>query len=296
MKKLNISMLAVLLAGSVTLSSNVFAASAFGELYQSVTAVPATQSQVVYYRTLSQSENGAAHVYVDGEYQTALLPGGFNVFCLAPGSHSLGNFINDAPKYDGKRLQAWQDNFSAGKTYFVRIGNVSTGQPQIVAREQAEKELTGLQQQIHTLSRASSVVKCENEAPRQFKDYVLSGDVLFNFGKYALSDISSAGRRAVSKLIAELHRDHAELKSIEVIGHTDPIGKEAANQMLGLRRAETVRQMLIDGGIPANVLRATSAGSSEPVIEYCEGSRAARIQCNAPNRRVVVRVDIDKAE
>lgn len=292
MKKLNITLQAALLAGTAAMSGYVAAASPFGALYQPVTGVPASQSQVVYYRTLSQTGNGAAHVYVDGEYQTALLPGGFNVFCLAPGSHSLGNYVNDAPKYEGKRRQEWRDSFAAGRTYFVHLGNATTGQPQIVPREQAEKELAGLQQQVHTLSRASAVVKCENEAPRQYKDYVLSGDVLFNFGKSSITDISAAGRRAVGRLIAELHRAHAELRAIEVIGHTDPIGKEAANQMLGLRRAETVRQMLIDGGIPANVLRA----SSEPVVECCEGSRASKIQCNAPNRRVVVRVYINKAE
>jgi OOP family OmpA-OmpF porin len=296
MKNLKTSFLAALVATAALLSGNVLAANAFGDLYQPVTAVPDSQSQVVYYRTLEQEARGAANVYVDGEFQTALLPGGFNVFCLKPGAHSLGNFINDAPLYNGKRQQAWTDNFTGGKTYFIRLGNGSTGQPAAVSRQQAEQELIGTQQQIHTLSRASSVVACDNNAPRQYKDYVLAGDVLFTFGKSSTGDISAAGRKAVGQLIAELHRDHAELKAIEVIGHTDPIGKEQANLALGQRRAETVRQMLVDGGIPADILRASSAGSSELVVDNCEGSKAAKIQCNAPNRRVVVRVDIEKAE
>jgi len=77
------------------------------------------------------------------------------------------------------------------------------------------------------------VVKCDNLAPRSYKDYVLAGDVLFNFGKSSIGDISAAGRRAVGALIAELQRDRAELKSLEVIGHTDPIGNASANRQLG---------------------------------------------------------------
>ncbi|MBK4785074.1 MAG: hypothetical protein FT714_13100 [Pantoea sp. Pent] len=36
------------------------------------------------------------------------------------------------------------------------------------------------------------------------------------------------------------------------------------------------------------------AGSSEPVVEFCERSRAAQIACNAPNRRVVVRLALNQ--
>lgn len=289
MKKMNLTLLAAALAATTLLSNTALASKPFGDVYQTVTNVPASQSQVVYYRPMAQ-QGSVARVYVDGEYQTSLLPGGFNVFCLKPGSHSLGNFNNDAPKYSGKRQQAWRDNFTGGNTYYIRVGNVVSGQPKLVSRTEAEKELSGLQQQTHSLSRASAVVACNNEVARPYKDYVLAGDVLFNFGKYAVGDISAAGRKAVGNLIAELHRDHAELKTIEVIGHTDPIGKEAANQLLGKRRADTVRQMLVDGGIPAGVLQSRSMGSQEPVVEYCEGSRAAKVQCYAPDRRVVVRV------
>jgi OOP family OmpA-OmpF porin len=294
MKKLTVSLLALALAGSTLFSTGALARNPNGAQYQPVTAVPATQSQVVYYRMPGQIDKNAAHIYVDGEYQASLLPGGVNVFCVAPGNHSLGNFVNDAPFYLGKSQQPWRADLAPGKTYYVRVGNGSTGQPQLVSRDQAEPELKQLHLQGFTLSRASAVQKCVNEAPRQYKDYVLQGDVLFTFGKSSISDISPAGRRAVGQLTAEINRDNAGLKAIEVIGHTDPIGKEASNLLLGQRRAETVRQMLIDNGIPAGVLTARSAGSSELVAAYCEGPRAAKIQCNAPNRRVVVRVDTDK--
>jgi len=49
------------------------------------------------------------------------------------------------------------------------LGNSTIGQPQIVPLEQVEIELANLQQQMHTLSHASAVVKYESEAPCQNK-------------------------------------------------------------------------------------------------------------------------------
>lgn len=76
-----------------------------------------------------------------------------------------------------------------------------------------------------------------------------------------------------------------------MIGHTDPIGSEAGNQALGLKRARIVRRILLDGGLPASMISASSAGSQELVTEQCHGSKSEQVRCNAPNRRVVVRVE-----
>ncbi|MFJ2713266.1 OmpA family protein [Pseudomonas sp. NPDC087346] len=73
--------------------------------------------------------------------------------------------------------------------------------------------------------------------------------------------------------------DNTPLQHIEVIGHTDAIGSDSSNQALGLKRAQTVRRLLIEGGLPAASAR--SVGSREPVSGDCDGR----------DRRVVVRVD-----
>lgn len=270
----------------------------FGSTYSPVAPVSDGQAQVVYYRTSGVGQQkGAAHVYVDSEFHTGLLPGGYSTFCVVPGSRTLGAYLNDAPSYKGKNVDLYSANLEGGKTYFLRVQENGNGAPQAVTREDAERELVGSRSQVQALSRASKVQMCNNlptppVQAAQFKDYALSGDVLFAFGKSGHQDISSQGRKAIRELITQLHREHAKLDRIEVVGHTDPIGSYSANQALGLKRAQTVRRLLVDGGLSASSVTASSAGSSEPVTDECFGSKAEQVACNAPNRRVVVRVDV----
>ncbi|SDT99781.1 OmpA family protein [Pseudomonas yamanorum] len=270
----------------------------FGTSYSPVAPVSDGQAQVVYYRTGGMGQQkGAAHVYVDSEFHTGLLPGGFSTFCVVPGSRTLGAYLNDAPAYNGKNVDLYSANLEGGKTYFLRVQENGNGAPQGVTREEAERELVGSRAQVQALSRASKVQVCNNlPLPEvqavQFKDYALSGDVLFAFGKSGKRDISYKGRTAIRELITQLHREHAVLDRIEVVGHTDPIGSDMANQALGMKRARTVRGLLVDGGLTASSISVSSAGSNNLVTEECYGSKAEQVACNAPNRRVVVRVDV----
>ena len=291
-----ISALALLLSGASLLSLPASAAlqeQAFGTTFTSAAEVGPQQAQVVFYRTVTGDDfedPGAAHLYVDGEYQSALLPGGYTRFCVAPGSHSLAAFTADAPAYSGKREQPYFSTLEGGKTYFVKVGDGVTGAPTAVGRNDAMRELAGTRLQQHTLSRASAVQACQL-LPETKKQFVLSGDTLFPFGKSSRQDITHAGREAVSDMIASIRSEMTGPVKISIVGHTDAIGREGANYRLGARRAATVRGMMIDAGIPARMLTASSAGSSEPVVNGCSGSRAEQIECMAPNRRVTVIVD-----
>jgi OOP family OmpA-OmpF porin len=53
--------------------------------------------------------------------------------------------------------------------------------------------------------------------------------------------------------------------AVRVEGHTDSIGTEAYNQSLGLRRAESVKDYLVGGGVAAARITARSHGESNPV-------------------------------
>lgn len=137
---------------------------AYGVVYQPVPAASAEQVRVVYYRTADESlGDTAAHLYVDREFHTGLLSGGYATFCMAPGTHSLGAYLNDAPTYKGKSANVFQANFQPGKTYFLRVNNSNTPEP--VARAEAEAELQGSREQVHMLSRASTVTRCEVATP-----------------------------------------------------------------------------------------------------------------------------------
>ena len=67
-----------------------------------------------------------------------------------------------------------------------------------------------------------------------------------------------------------------------VVGHTDKVGSDPFNDALALRRAETVRAMLIARGVaPANIA-AAGRGKREPLIPTADGVAEPR------NRRVEI--------
>jgi len=62
----------------------------------------------------------------------------------------------------------------------------------------------------------------------------------------ASSRLTKEGRRALDAMRPLL----LEAKSITITGHTDRVGKLAFNRRLAMRRAQTVRQALLDMGVP----------------------------------------------
>jgi OmpA-OmpF porin, OOP family len=123
------------------------------------------------------------------------------------------------------------------------------------------------------------------EAP---KVITFSADALFDFDK---SSLRPDGRTLLDNLVRQL--DRATYNVIIVIGHTDRIGSAAYNQKLSERRAGTVKDYLVERGIPADVIRAEGRGKTQPLTHPgdCRNSlpRARLIACLQMDRRV----DID---
>jgi outer membrane protein OmpA-like peptidoglycan-associated protein len=69
---------------------------------------------------------------------------------------------------------------------------------------------------------------------------------------------------------------------LEIQGHTDSRGSDAANQKLGEQRAEAVRLFMNQHGVPLNRMSTISYGKKDPVTD--NKTRANRAQ----NRRVVL--------
>lgn len=63
---------------------------------------------------------------------------------------------------------------------------------------------------------------------------------------------------------ARLYRD-ARPEVMIISGHTDKTGSEFANLILSARRAEAVKQGLVDRGVPADRLQVVAIGEAEPV-------------------------------
>ena len=121
----------------------------------------------------------------------------------------------------------------------------------------------------------------------------LSADVLFDFAKYGAADILPREREELAAIASQLKE--ADSASIRIVGHTDRIGGDAANQLLSQRRAQTVRELLADHGVAASAITAEGRGESEPVKDCEEQPRAALVACLKPNRRVEIRVAASSA-
>ncbi|MCP4199465.1 MAG: OmpA family protein [Proteobacteria bacterium] len=80
--------------------------------------------------------------------------------------------------------------------------------------------------------------------------------------------------------IADMFLNHPELKLVEIQGHTDNKGRSKYNIRLSERRAKSVRQYLVDSGVPASRLRAKGYGPLKPVAPNFTSQGRAR------NRRV----------
>lgn len=75
--------------------------------------------------------------------------------------------------------------------------------------------------------------------------------------------LSESGKASVDK-VASLMREHPE-RTLVVEGHTDNQGREAGNQKLSERRAESVKQALIAASVAAERITARGYGQRYPV-------------------------------
>ncbi|MEX2327244.1 MAG: OmpA family protein, partial [Pseudomonadales bacterium] len=86
------------------------------------------------------------------------------------------------------------------------------------------------------------------------------GDVLFDTNK---SELKAGATSNLSKLVAFLN-DYPE-RTVEIEGHTDNTGDAAYNQALSQRRADAVRNWLMQQGINSERLTASGKGMIVPI-------------------------------
>ena len=126
--------------------------------------------------------------------------------------------------------------------------------------------------------------------PKPWVKVNLQADSLFGFDQDSLQ---ADGKQALDKLLQELK--DVNVDAVQVTGHTDRLGSAAYNAKLSTRRAEAVRNYLVQvGGLPANLVTATGVGSAQPETSPndCKGMKASQalITCLRVDRRVEVQV------
>jgi len=93
------------------------------------------------------------------------------------------------------------------------------------------------------------------------KIYVaLPSGILFDTGKDALKP---AVKESLGKAAATLKSSET---TVIIQGHTDSTGSDSINQPLSQRRADHVRDFLVNSGVPASRMTAVGYGSSRPAV------------------------------
>lgn len=132
----------------------------------------------------------------------------------------------------------------------------------------------------------AAILDGETATKVAMETHELSADALFAFARHGSNDILPEGRQQLTEIAEKLKA--ADSASIAVYGHTDRIGAVADNQLLSQQRAMTVRQYLVENGVPASRITAQGWGESQPVKDCEDQERATLIACLAPNRRVEI--------
>jgi OOP family OmpA-OmpF porin len=116
--------------------------------------------------------------------------------------------------------------------------------------------------------------------PPSALEFISLPPVLFDFDAHTLDQTSAERLEEIALFL----RRQSRISRIVLSGHADIIAGEEYNENLAWRRAETVRNQLLELGVPPRLLHITARGQSDPV-DHNENSAG-----RARNRRVEIYV------
>tara|TARA_B100000035_G_scaffold20775_1_gene16490 strand:+ start:1733 stop:2362 length:630 start_codon:yes stop_codon:yes gene_type:complete len=111
----------------------------------------------------------------------------------------------------------------------------------------------------------------------QDSNELIYAEIPFMFDR---SDLTSQATRKLDSFISAIRQRVSNI--ISVIGHTDSLGTDPYNDNLSERRANRVRDYLLNSGIPGREISVKAMGESSPIAD--NDTRGGR----AKNRRVVI--------
>jgi OOP family OmpA-OmpF porin len=126
-------------------------------------------------------------------------------------------------------------------------------------------------------------------APAKPAPLTIGAAELFGFNQATLTP---AGRAKLDKeVLGRARNEYADIRSIDINGHTDRLGTEPYNQKLSERRADAVRAYLVSRGMDGSKIESHGYGKNRPVKTCPNQVRKALIECLAPNRRVEIEIN-----
>jgi outer membrane protein OmpA-like peptidoglycan-associated protein len=167
---------------------------------------------------------------------------------------------------------------SAGSVGRARVSNESGSADLGSARDATQVVANRPPGPISTLS-AASVERIFGEAlsalpppPRHFTLYF----------RFESDDLTDESRALVPEILKNVKERSAP--DVAVVGHTDTAGTSKANFELGLKRATTVRNLLVKAGLQPSSIEVTSHGKADLLIQTADETPEPR------NRRVEIAV------
>ena len=113
--------------------------------------------------------------------------------------------------------------------------------------------------------------------PTQGSNELISAEIPFMFDR---SDLTSQATGKLDSFISAIRQRVSNI--ISIFGHTDSLGTDPYNDDLSERRANRVRDYLLNSGIPGRDISVKAMGERSPVAD--NDTRSGR----AKNRRVVI--------
>jgi outer membrane protein OmpA-like peptidoglycan-associated protein len=169
---------------------------------------------------------------------------------------------------------------------FAREQAARSEEESALAKEQAEQAQAELEEarrrredELNRMQKALANIVETVRTPMGMVVNLGEDSFLFDFDKATLR---SENREILSRIAGVLLASHGY--RLQVYGHTDDVGAAAYNKQLSERRAQAVKQYLVDAGVPAALIEAKGYGESSPAL--AKKSPAARQK----NRRVEIGV------
>lgn len=275
-----------------------------GQAYGSGKKFIQKYARITLYRPAQGFSTGVASISINGHFHTALQLGGFSEVCLEAGSFEIAaQMVKTGGELKNSKDDAATLNPQASQDLYVRVFEYGDGRATLtlVKEEIAIPELKEVRHQLHAVSRFAQAKNCystdveidEKEEKVTKENITLGADALFEFDRGDINGMTNEGRQSLNKLIVYLQKRYTNGNGVmvRVSGHADPLGSPLFNQRLSEARASAVRRYLIEGGINAQKITTEGKGAEQPVVATCgKTATPESIECNKPNRRVVVKV------
>lgn len=145
------------------------------------------------------------------------------------------------------------------------------------ARDEVERIRKEREEEMNRLQEALSRIADTRRTALGLVMNLGSDTINFDFDK---ADLRPANKELLSRIAGVLLTSSGY--RVQIFGHTDDIGTQEYNQELSLRRAEAVRNYMVEAGLDPSIITVKGFGKSNPLVE---GSSA---EARAKNRRVEI--------